>query len=284
MSATVIDGRAVAATVRADVAAGVEAFVAETGRRPRLATVLVGDDPASHIYVSRKQRRPRRSASRSDTRLIADTPREELSAVLRGAWAPTRVIGDPAPDPAARTSRSRRDGRPDPGGQGRRRPHRGVAPGGWRRAGPGCGRARHRASSSSSTPTRSPLEGAEAVVLGRSNLFGARSPACCCSATRPSPPAIRARASSARLRPRRRPRRRGRAAAAGAGDWVKPGAAVIDVGINRLEDGRRRRRRLRARRAARGRDHAGARRRRPDDDRLPAAQHPAGRAGGCMTR
>src|SRR3954449_6356216 len=45
MAAQVIDGKAVAARVRAEVAQGVEAFVAERGRPPGLATVLIGDDP-----------------------------------------------------------------------------------------------------------------------------------------------------------------------------------------------------------------------------------------------
>ena len=64
----------------------------------------------------------------------------------------------------------------------------------------------------------------------------------------------------------------GRARMVGA-DWVKPGATVIDVGINRTDDGLDRRRRLRRGRRGRRRDHARARRRRADDDRLPAAQH-----------
>ncbi|GAC1323075.1 MAG: bifunctional methylenetetrahydrofolate dehydrogenase/methenyltetrahydrofolate cyclohydrolase FolD [Thermoleophilaceae bacterium] len=54
MSATVIDGNAVAARVRERVGAGVAELVAEGGPTPGLATVLVGDDPASHIYVRRK--------------------------------------------------------------------------------------------------------------------------------------------------------------------------------------------------------------------------------------
>ena len=94
MSATVIDGRAVAATVRADVAAGVEAFVAETGRRPRLGTVLVGDDPASHIYVSNKHKAAEEVGIEStDTRLTADTPRDELIAVLQGLGADPEISG-----------------------------------------------------------------------------------------------------------------------------------------------------------------------------------------------
>ncbi|MEO8092471.1 MAG: bifunctional 5,10-methylenetetrahydrofolate dehydrogenase/5,10-methenyltetrahydrofolate cyclohydrolase [bacterium] len=56
MPATVIDGKAVAAEVRARVASGAEAFVAEHGRMPGLATVLVGGDPASHTYVGSKRK------------------------------------------------------------------------------------------------------------------------------------------------------------------------------------------------------------------------------------
>ena len=66
------------------------------------------------------------------------------------------------------------------------------------------------------------------------------------------------------------------------GDWLKPGATVIDVGINRIAgDGRQgpagRRRRFRERVRGRRRDHAGAGRGRPDDHRRPAAQHPGRR-------
>jgi methylenetetrahydrofolate dehydrogenase (NADP+) / methenyltetrahydrofolate cyclohydrolase len=56
MAARIIDGKAVAAHVRAQVAEEVAAFVAEHGRPPGLATILVGDDPASAVYVGGKQR------------------------------------------------------------------------------------------------------------------------------------------------------------------------------------------------------------------------------------
>ncbi len=56
MSATIIDGKAIAAGVRAQVAEEVRAFVELTGRTPGLATVLVGDDPGSAVYVGGKQR------------------------------------------------------------------------------------------------------------------------------------------------------------------------------------------------------------------------------------
>ena len=56
MAATLIDGRAVAQDVRLQVARDVAAFTAETGGVPGLATVLVGDDPASAVYVANKRR------------------------------------------------------------------------------------------------------------------------------------------------------------------------------------------------------------------------------------
>ena len=56
MSATIIDGKAIAARVRGEVAGEVAAFAAQTGRPPGLATVLVGEDPASAVYVGGKQR------------------------------------------------------------------------------------------------------------------------------------------------------------------------------------------------------------------------------------
>src|SRR3979409_1828744 len=56
MSAELIDGKAIAQIVRGAVRAEVEAWCAAGGRRPGLATVLVGDDPASAVYVANKQR------------------------------------------------------------------------------------------------------------------------------------------------------------------------------------------------------------------------------------
>jgi 5,10-methylene-tetrahydrofolate dehydrogenase/methenyl tetrahydrofolate cyclohydrolase len=56
MTAKIIDGKEIAAEVRAEVAKGVEALVASGGPRPGLATVLVGDNPASHTYVSAKRK------------------------------------------------------------------------------------------------------------------------------------------------------------------------------------------------------------------------------------
>ena len=55
MPARILDGKALAARLRAELATEAERL-AEAGRRPGLAAVLVGDDQASHIYVGAKQR------------------------------------------------------------------------------------------------------------------------------------------------------------------------------------------------------------------------------------
>ncbi len=61
----VIDGQAVATEARAEVARGVAAFATQHGRRPGLATVLVGDDPASHVYVGSKRKLSEEAGMRS---------------------------------------------------------------------------------------------------------------------------------------------------------------------------------------------------------------------------
>ena len=65
MAARVIDGKAVAAEVREQVRVDVAAFAAEAGRTPVLATVIVGDDPASEIYVRNKHRACEEAGMRS---------------------------------------------------------------------------------------------------------------------------------------------------------------------------------------------------------------------------
>jgi methylenetetrahydrofolate dehydrogenase (NADP+)/methenyltetrahydrofolate cyclohydrolase len=56
MAARLLDGKALAQTMQAEIAAGVAEFVRRTGNKPGLATVLVGDNPASHTYVRNKRR------------------------------------------------------------------------------------------------------------------------------------------------------------------------------------------------------------------------------------
>jgi methylenetetrahydrofolate dehydrogenase (NADP+)/methenyltetrahydrofolate cyclohydrolase len=82
MAARVLDGKAAAAQVRAELAAEIDRLAA-AGRRPGLAAVLVGDDPASHIYVGAKQRAAGATGidSRKLTLPAAATQREVLEAV-----------------------------------------------------------------------------------------------------------------------------------------------------------------------------------------------------------
>jgi methylenetetrahydrofolate dehydrogenase (NADP+)/methenyltetrahydrofolate cyclohydrolase len=77
MTGRIIDGRAIAAGLRADVAAAVGALPAQ----PALAVVLVGDDPASHVYVSSKVKMTAEAGMRSvEIRLPADTQEADLIA------------------------------------------------------------------------------------------------------------------------------------------------------------------------------------------------------------
>ena len=94
MSATIIDGKAIAARVRAGVAREVEAFVRETGRPPGLATVLVGEDPASAVYVGGKQRACAEvGMTPFDRRLPANASFEEVAEELERLNADAAVNG-----------------------------------------------------------------------------------------------------------------------------------------------------------------------------------------------
>lgn len=80
-----LDGKAAAAEIRAEVAEGVRALTEAGYRPPGLAAVLVGDDPASHVYVSGKVKACGEAEIQSRTiRLPADTSEEELAGVVDG--------------------------------------------------------------------------------------------------------------------------------------------------------------------------------------------------------
>ena len=82
MAARVLDGRAVAAAIRAELADEVGRLAA-AGRRPTLAAVLVGDDEASHIYVGSKQRAAERSGIGSRRlELPADAAQKDVLAAV----------------------------------------------------------------------------------------------------------------------------------------------------------------------------------------------------------
>jgi methylenetetrahydrofolate dehydrogenase (NADP+)/methenyltetrahydrofolate cyclohydrolase len=83
MSAKLLDGKAIAARVREEVAEGVKVLEAGKGIVPGLTVVIVGEDPASQVYVKNKRRSALKAGMKSEVLpLPADTPREELLAVV----------------------------------------------------------------------------------------------------------------------------------------------------------------------------------------------------------
>jgi len=236
VSATVIDGRAVAARVREQVAHDAAAFQAAHGRQPGLATILIGEDQASAVYVGGKQKACAEAGIRGfDHRLAADTPREDVVALIE------RINSDPAvsgiicqlPVPA-HLDGVELTGLVDP-----LKDVDGLTP---LSAGLlALGRDGLRPCTPAGVmlliaEAGASLEGAEAVVIGRSNLFGKpmaqlllqanATVTTCHSRTRGLPAVCRradvliAAVGSARM--------------VGA-DWVRPGATVIDVGMNRVD-------------------------------------------------
>ncbi|MFN4135355.1 MAG: bifunctional 5,10-methylenetetrahydrofolate dehydrogenase/5,10-methenyltetrahydrofolate cyclohydrolase [Novosphingobium sp.] len=92
--AQVIDGKALAAEVVARAAAEVAEMVAQGGIAPGLAVILVGNDPASEVYVGRKIAQCRKAGIRSiEHRLPADTPQEEVLGLIDALNADPQVHG-----------------------------------------------------------------------------------------------------------------------------------------------------------------------------------------------
>jgi methylenetetrahydrofolate dehydrogenase (NADP+) / methenyltetrahydrofolate cyclohydrolase len=235
---TIIDGKAIAAAVREQVARDVEQLHADTGRRPGLATVLIGDDPASGIYVGGKQKACKEAGIAGfDHRLPADVPRESVAGLLAELNADTAVSGIivqlPLPghlDGTEMTGLVRADKDVD-----------GLTPmsAGLLALGrPGLRPCTPAGVMRLLAEAGAELQGAEAVVIGRSNLFGkpmaqlllqANATVTVCHSRTKDLPAVTRRADVL-------------IAAVGQdrmvkADWVKPGATVIDVGMNRSDDG-----------------------------------------------
>jgi methylenetetrahydrofolate dehydrogenase (NADP+)/methenyltetrahydrofolate cyclohydrolase len=238
VAARVIDGRAVAAAVRERVKVDLAAYVEEAGRTPALATVLVGEDAASEIYVRMKREACEEVGMRSVHHGIdASISEAELLALVRGLGEDEEIDGilcqlpvpahidenavveaiDPAKDVDGLTPWSAgllAHGEPNlipctPNGVMELLAHEGVE-----------------------------LEGAEAVVVGRSKLVGVpvarlllmanATVTSCHSRTRDL--AAVCRRADVLVAAVGVPRLLGAEA-------VKPGAVVVDVGVNRLEDG-----------------------------------------------
>lgn len=91
---TIIDGKAFAADLRGRIAASVPNFVQHTGRKPGLAVVLVGDDPASQVYVGSKKKATIEAGMASfEYRLPADTAQSDLIALVERLNADEQVDG-----------------------------------------------------------------------------------------------------------------------------------------------------------------------------------------------
>jgi methylenetetrahydrofolate dehydrogenase (NADP+)/methenyltetrahydrofolate cyclohydrolase len=238
MSATIIDGKAFAAGLRARIATGVTAFAAAAGRAPGLAVVLVGEDPASNVYVRSKGKATREAGMVSvEHRLPADVGAEALLALVADLNADPTIDGIlvqlPLPkhiDEQAVIAAIDPDKDVDgfhPINAGR------LATGsaGFVPCTPlGCVMLLK-----SVVPN---LSGMEAVVVGRSNIVGKPMAqlllreSCTVTVVHSRTRDVRAHVGAADIV----------VAAVGIpemikGDWLKPGATVIDVGINRTEAG-----------------------------------------------
>ena len=236
MSAAVLDGTAFAAGIRARVAEEVARLSADRGLTPGLAVVLVGEDPASQVYVRSKGRMTREVGMAShEHRLPADAVEAELTALVAALNADPDVHGILVQLPLP--------GHMDEGAViAAIDPAKDVD--GFHALNVGA-LATGRPALVPCTPLGclmmlrdhlGDLTGLEAVVIGRSNIVGkpmARllvGESCTVtvahSRTRDLPGVVR-RADVV-------------VAAVGrpgmvTGDWIKPGATVIDVGINRVE-------------------------------------------------
>ena len=94
MTATLIDGTAIAKEIRSEVAEGVAEMKTRHGVVPGLAVVLVGDDPASAVYVRNKERAAGEVEMLAEvTKLPADTTQDELLRVLKKLNAADRIHG-----------------------------------------------------------------------------------------------------------------------------------------------------------------------------------------------
>jgi methylenetetrahydrofolate dehydrogenase (NADP+)/methenyltetrahydrofolate cyclohydrolase len=238
MTATIIDGKASAAKLRERIAAYTADLKTKHGLQPGLATVLVGKDPASEVYVRNKRKTAEAIGFKSvHVELPADVSQDELLAQVKALSADASVHGilvqlplpkhldenavldalDPAKDVDALTPKNA-----------------GLLLSG-------------RAHLVSCTPSGvmlllkeyvGDIAGKEALVIGRSLLFGKPAAQLLLAAN--------ATVTMAHSRSKDLPGLARRAdilvAAIGRAefvkaDWVKPGAVVIDVGINRVDAG-----------------------------------------------
>ncbi|WP_174284957.1 bifunctional methylenetetrahydrofolate dehydrogenase/methenyltetrahydrofolate cyclohydrolase FolD [Sphingomonas bacterium] len=238
MSATIIDGKAYAAALRIRIAAGVADFAEATGRRPGLAVVLVGEDPASSVYVRSKGKATEAAGMIGiEHRLPADTSQADLLALVAALNTDATIDGIlvqlPLPEPIDEAAVIQAID-PDKDVDGFHPVNAGRLATGL----PGFVPCTPLGCLMLLKDTLGDLAGRDAVVIGRSNIVGKPMAALLTQAS--------CTVTVAHSRSRDLPGIVGRAdivvAAVGRakmvkGDWLKPGATVIDVGINRTEAG-----------------------------------------------
>ncbi|MET0083923.1 MAG: bifunctional methylenetetrahydrofolate dehydrogenase/methenyltetrahydrofolate cyclohydrolase FolD [Sedimenticola sp.] len=238
MTAQILDGKAIASDIRQDIKAQVGQMVAEGQRPPGLVVILVGEDPASQVYVRNKQRSCEEVGFLSELkRLPAETSQEELLDLIDELNGRDEVDGIlvqlPLPEQIDEEEVIERilptkdvDGF-HPYNFGRmalRMPTlRPCTPKGVM---------------TMLERTGQDLEGLDAIIIGQSNIVG-RPAALELLAARCTITVCHSRTKDLADKVRQAD-----VVVAGVGrpnfvqgDWIKPGALVIDVGINRLEDG-----------------------------------------------
>jgi methylenetetrahydrofolate dehydrogenase (NADP+)/methenyltetrahydrofolate cyclohydrolase len=235
MTARIIDGRAIASGLRARVADEVARVRRDHGLTPGLAVVLVGNDPASEVYVRSKHKQTQQAGMASfEHRLPADVAQHDVLALIGELNRDARVHGILVQLPLPKSLHTETViNAIDPGKDvdGLHPHNAGRLAGGLAVLSPctplGC--------IILTKSVHASLEGMSAIVIGRSNLVG-----------RPLVQLLlneHATVTIAHSRSRHLQQLCAQAdlvyAAVGKpemvrGDWIKPGATVIDVGINRL--------------------------------------------------
>ena len=239
MTAKIIDGKAIAAELREDVAKGVKELIAAGGTQPGLATVLVGGNPASHTYVRMKRKASAKAGIESfHHELPDDASQEEVEKLLQTLNADSKVHGIlvQLPLPAGldeeqilRTISIEKDVDGFHPVNIGRLAQKGREPLFVPCTPAGCMILLEKAGAQ--------IEGANAVVVGRSNIVGmpaalllvkANATTTICHSRTKDLPAVCREADILIAAIGRAEMIRG--------DWIKPGAYVIDVGMNRVDD------------------------------------------------
>ncbi len=233
--AQIIDGTALADTLRARIGTAVAGFVAAGKRAPGLAVVLVGDDPASRVYVKSKGKRTIEASMRSFEHVLPEeTSEHDLLAIIKGLNADPAVDGILVQLPLPKHISALKvieaiDPAKDVDG------FHAVNAGRLATGQDSLVPCTPMGSLMLIKSVRPDIAGLEAVVVGRSNIVGRPmaqlliSESCTVTVAHSKTrdlPAVCRRADIL-------------VAAVGRpemirGDWVKPGAIVVDVGINRV--------------------------------------------------